>query len=78
LNFVNRLDSDPRWFPSYVPRTYQFRRTILKSLYAYPVPRGSAVLAEVALMPGEAISQKFSSNAMVNFRRGNRRKRRPG
>jgi len=49
LNFVNGRDSDPRWFPSYVPRTDQFRRTILMFPYANPV--GSAVLAGVALMP---------------------------
>jgi hypothetical protein len=39
LNFVNGRDSDPRWFPSDVPRTYQFRRTILIFPYANPVPQ---------------------------------------
>jgi len=41
---------DPRWLPSYVPGTYQFRRTVILVPYSYPVPKGSPVIAEVCLM----------------------------
>jgi len=42
---------DPRWLPSYVPGTFQFRRTVIIVPYAQPVPRGSEVVAEVCVMP---------------------------
>ena len=45
------FEGDPRWLPSYVPRTYQFRRTVILLPYAQPVPEGSSVVAEVCLMP---------------------------
>jgi hypothetical protein len=45
------FERDPRWLPSYVPRTYQFRRTVIILPYAQPVPEGSSVVAEVCLMP---------------------------
>jgi hypothetical protein len=40
---------DPRWLPSYVPGTYQFRRTVIL-FPGHPVPKGSRVVAEVCLM----------------------------
>jgi hypothetical protein len=45
------FERDPRWLPSYVPGTYQFRRTVVILPYALPVPQGSPVVAEVCLMP---------------------------
>jgi hypothetical protein len=42
---------DPRWLPSYVPGTFQFRRTVIIVPYALPIPQGSEVVAEVCLMP---------------------------
>jgi hypothetical protein len=45
------FDQDSRWLSSYVPLTYQFRRTIVILPYARPIPEGSAVVAEVCLMP---------------------------
>ncbi len=45
------LEHDARWLPSYVPRTYQFRRTVVVLPNAVPVPQGSPVVAEVDLMP---------------------------
>jgi len=45
------FERDPRWLPSYVPGTYQFRRTVVIPAYARPVPQGSPVLADVCLMP---------------------------
>jgi hypothetical protein len=45
------FERDPRWLPSYVPGTYQFRRTVVMLPYALPVPQGSPVVAEVCLMP---------------------------
>ncbi len=45
------FERDPRWLPSYVPGTYQFRRTVIIVPYALPVPEGSPVVAEVCLMP---------------------------
>jgi len=43
--------NDPHWLPSYVPGTYQFRRTVIIVPYAQPIPQGSPVVAEVCLMP---------------------------
>jgi len=43
--------NDPRWLPSYVPGTYQYRRTVIIVPYAQPIPEGSPVIAEVCLMP---------------------------
>lgn len=43
--------NDPHWLPSYVPGTYQFRRTVIIVPYAQPAPQGSPVVAEVCLMP---------------------------
>ena len=43
--------NDPHWLPSYVPGTYQFRRTVIIVSYAQPTPQGSPVIAEVCLMP---------------------------
>jgi len=45
------FERDPRWLPSYVPGTYQFRRTVIILPHALPVPEGSPVVAEVCLMP---------------------------
>jgi hypothetical protein len=45
------LERDPRWLPSYVPGTYQFRRTVIILPYAPRVPEGSPVAAEMCLMP---------------------------
>jgi len=42
---------DPRWLPSYVPGTFQFRRMVIIVPYARPVPQGSEVVAEVCVMP---------------------------
>jgi hypothetical protein len=44
---------DSHWLPSYVPGTYQFRRTVIIVSYPYagPIPKGSPVVAEVCLMP---------------------------
>jgi len=42
---------DSRWLPSYVPNTYQFRRTVIILPYAQPVPEGSPVAAEVCVVP---------------------------
>lgn len=47
FSFLN----DHRWMPSYVPETYQFRRTVVILPYAQPVPKGSPVVAEVCRMP---------------------------
>jgi len=45
------FERDQRWLPSYVPGTYQFRRTVVILPDAPPVPQGSPVVAEVCLMP---------------------------
>ena len=42
---------DPRWLPSYVPGTFQFRRTVIIVAYAQPIPQGPEVVAEVCVMP---------------------------
>jgi hypothetical protein len=42
---------DPRWLPSYLPGTFQFRRTVILVPYARPIPQGSQVVAEVCVMP---------------------------
>ena len=42
---------DARWLPSYVPGTYEFRRTVIIVPYGRPVPQGSPVVAEVCVLP---------------------------
>jgi hypothetical protein len=50
--------NDSHWLPSYVPGTYQFRRTVIIVPYAQPTPQRSPVIAEVCLMPwGKYFSQ---------------------
>jgi hypothetical protein len=46
-----RWADDPRWLPSYVPGTFQFRRTVIIVPYARPIPQRSEVVAEVCVMP---------------------------
>jgi hypothetical protein len=45
------FERDPRWLPSYVPGTYQFRRTVIILPHALRSPEGSPVAAEMCLMP---------------------------
>ena len=47
LAFTN----DPRWLPSYVPGTYQFRRKVIIVPMGSATSQGSHVVAEVCLMP---------------------------
>ena len=42
---------NPSWLPSYVPGTYQYRRTVVIVPYAQPIPKGSKVVGEVCLTP---------------------------
>jgi hypothetical protein len=42
---------DPHWLPSYVPNTYQFRRTVIVLPYGQGIPTGSPVVAQVNLVP---------------------------
>jgi hypothetical protein len=46
-----RFADDPRWLPSYVPGTFQFRRTVIIVAAAPPSPEGSRVAAAVCVMP---------------------------
>jgi hypothetical protein len=52
LGFGHNFENDTRWLPSYVPDTYEFRRTvvILPHRYSHPTPR-SDVVAEVTKLP---------------------------
>jgi hypothetical protein len=43
--------NDSRWLPSYVPGTYQFRRTVIIVPYTDSAPKGSPVMAEVSRVP---------------------------
>jgi hypothetical protein len=45
------FEEDQRWLPSYIPGTYQFRRTVIILPYGQDIPHGSPVAAEVSLMP---------------------------
>jgi hypothetical protein len=42
---------DPRWLPSYMPGTFQFRRVVILVPHAQPIPEGSEVVAEVCVLP---------------------------
>ena len=42
---------DPRWLPSYVPGTYQFRRTVLIVPFAHAASQSSPVQGEICVMP---------------------------
>jgi hypothetical protein len=43
--------NDPHWLPSYVPGTYQYRRTVIVVPYARSIAQGSPIVGEVCLMP---------------------------
>lgn len=61
------FERDPRWLPSYVPRTYQFRRTVIILPYARPVPKGSSVVAEVCLMPWRRYVSQIAGQCAGKF-----------
>ena len=61
------FERDPRWLPSYVPRTYQFRRTVIILPYAQPVPKGSSVVAEVCLMPWRRYVSQIAGQCAGKF-----------
>jgi hypothetical protein len=42
---------DSRWLPSYVPQTYEFRRTVIILPYSRVTAGPSSVVAMVCLMP---------------------------
>jgi hypothetical protein len=58
---------NPHWLPSYVPATYQFRRTVIVVPYARPVPQGSPVVAEVCLMPWRKYIRQISGQSNGKF-----------
>ena len=45
------LERDPHWLPSYVPLTYQFRRTVVVLPYGQVILKGSSVKGAVCLVP---------------------------
>ena len=55
--------NDPRWLPSYVPGTYQFRRTVIIVPTGPAAPQGSPVFAEVCRMPW----RKYFSQVVRGF-----------
>lgn len=59
--------NDPHWLPSYVPGTYQFRRTVIIVPYAQPIPRGSPVVAEVCLRPWREYVQQIAGQCDGKF-----------
>jgi hypothetical protein len=61
------FERDPRWLPSYVPGTYQFRRTVIILPYALAVPEGSPVVAEVCLMPRRRYVSQISGQCDGKF-----------
>jgi hypothetical protein len=61
------FERDPRWLPSYVPRAYQFRRTVIILPYAQPVPKGSSVVAEVCFMPWRRYVSQIAGQCAGKF-----------
>lgn len=53
--------------PSYAPRTYQFRRTVIILPYAQSVPKGSTVVAEVCLMPWRRYVSQIAGQCAGKF-----------
>ncbi len=63
LAFLN----DSHWLPSYVPSTYQLRRTVIIVPYAHPIPHGSPVVAEVCLMPWRRYIRQIAGQCNGKF-----------
>ena len=61
------LDQDPRWLPSYVPGTYQFRRTVVIFPYAQPVSEGSKVIGVVCLVPWRRYASQIAGQCDGKF-----------
>jgi hypothetical protein len=58
---------DPHWLPSYVPGTYQYRRTVVIVPYAQPIPKGSQVVGEVCLMPWRKYIRQIAGQCNGKF-----------
>lgn len=58
---------DPLWLPSYVPGTYQYRRTVVIVPYAQPIPKGSQVVGEVCLMPWRKYIRQIAGQCNGKF-----------
>ena len=61
------FDRDPRWLPSYVPRTYQFRRTVVILPYARPLPEGSRIAGEVCVVPWRRYTSQIAGECGGEF-----------
>ena len=61
------LEGDPRWLPSYVPRTYQFRRTVVVLPYGPAVLKSSPVEGEVCVMPERKYTSLISGQCDGKF-----------
>jgi|SRR5581483_5115667 len=59
--------NDPRWLPSYVPGTYQFRRTVLIVPFAQKISRASPVKGEICLMPWPKYLQQIAGQCSWKF-----------
>lgn len=64
---VLKFDANPKWLPSYKPLSYQFRRIVVILPFAKPIPQGSAVIAEVALMPKHRYASQIAGQCDGKF-----------
>ena len=60
------FQGDVRWLPTYVPRAYQFRRTVVLLPYSQSVER-SRVAAEVCLMPWRRYASQIAKRCGKEF-----------
>ncbi|MFZ0962225.1 MAG: hypothetical protein WAO35_15100 [Terriglobia bacterium] len=61
------FERDQNWLPSYVPLTYEFRRTVIILPYSRPIPKGSPVAGEVCLMPWRKYISRLSGQCSEKF-----------
>ena len=61
------LERDPHWLPSYVPRTYQFRRTVVVLPYGQAILKASPVRGEICLMPERKYISLISGKCESKF-----------
>jgi hypothetical protein len=68
--WVRAISTDRRWLPSYVPGTYQWRRTVIVLARAPSDSAGPQAIAEICLVPGGDTCGKSADNAMESLRFG--------
>lgn len=59
--------NDPHWLPSYVPGTYQYRRTVIIVPYAHSLHQESPVVGEICLLPWRRYIRQVAGQCDVKY-----------